>query len=58
MTLTGTRDNYIRHALETGACPCPDCGRLLAIGETITCPCGFAVGKEELDRHKASETRA
>ncbi len=56
VSLTNTRDNFVRHAINTGMCPI--CKRPLDIrlGDfKMRCEkCEFSVSQAELDRHRGS----
>lgn len=50
-THTSTRDNFVAHAIQHGSCPSTACKRPLERKSTgvISCPCGFYVGRPELE---------
>ena len=53
LSLSNTRDNYVRSALTTHKCPV--CKLPLSEDPVIQCRCGFHVKPEELLRHSAGE---
>jgi hypothetical protein len=52
LSLTSTRDNFVRHALTSKKCPI--CAEQLVIGQRISCSSGFTIGQAEIDEHEAA----
>lgn len=50
-THKNTRDNCVRHALSTGACPLCKSSLIVASVGIVCEGCGFCASREELDRH-------
>jgi uncharacterized Zn finger protein (UPF0148 family) len=55
LSLSSTRDNFVRHAITAHACP--TCKAPIEAGAdgAIACKCGFTVGAAEIDRHKEAK---
>ena len=54
LSLTNTRDNFVRHALTHKTCPI--CAKPLVVGQRVflACRCGFTVGQAESEHHRAA----
>jgi len=52
--LTNTHDNFVRRALTTGKCPSCKTPVVFTALQGASCPCGFRVGRDEIERHKAT----
>jgi hypothetical protein len=55
LSLTSTRDNFVRHAITPHACPSCKAPIEPRADGSIACKCGFTVSAAEIARHKAEK---